>query len=216
MKSFGVIRTFSKAVEEGDLCVFIGDQLCKEANYYDRYGNLYLTDCCNAISVGLGIALNTTRRVFIFCFDDYALANIHDLIQVSVSKIKNIYIIILCSGEYSSVGKYPTLLGSINSFHGMLFNIGFTVHDYSRYFDNQQGLHREFRDIWERIRGPMVVIVKIEHFIKKDLDETKDMLYYIDRTKSFLLDDGVPSFDYKNPMYGNEFFVSTGGKINAL
>jgi hypothetical protein len=190
--------------------------LCKEANYYDRYGNLYLTDCCNAISVGLGIALNTTRRVFVFCFDDYALANIHDLIQVSVSKIKNIHIIILCSGEYSSIGKYPTLLDSINSFHGMLFNIGFTVHDYSRYFDSQQGLHKEFRDIWERIRGPMVVIVKIDHFIKKDLDEIKDTLYYIDRTKSFLLDEGVPSFDYKNPMYNNEFFVSTGGKINAL
>lgn len=212
MKSFGVIRTFSKAVEEGDICVFIGDQLCKESNYYDRPGNLYLKDYYNSISICLGIALNTTRRVFVFCFDDYALYNIHDLIQVSVSRCRNIYIVVLCSGEYSTIGKYPTLLDSLNSFHGILFNIGFTVHDYSRYFDNQQGISKEFRDIWERLLGPMVIIVRIDHFIKKDLDDLKDELFYIDRAMRFITDESISSFEYKNPMNNSGFFISQGVK----
>jgi hypothetical protein len=200
IKSAGVIKVFLKAVEEGDLCVFIGDQLCKEANKYDRYGNLYLRDCYNSISVGLGIALSNNKRVFIFCYDDYALYNIQDLIQVSLSKNSNIYVVILFSGEYSNIGKYPTLLDSIASIHGVLFNIGFVVHDYTRHFDNTSYLHKELRDIWERMLGPMSIIVKIENFIKRDLDDIKDEIFYIDRTMKFLMDDSIKSFVYENPI----------------
>ena len=206
MKRYSAIRIFNKAMEEGDIGMFIGEAVCKEAFAYDRPGNLYLSKHENLLSVGLGMAMCSKRKIFMFCDDEYFLRNISEAAHIAVSKCENVYLVVLISGVYTDVTKAPTIYDSIMSLHGILFNMGFIVHDYKRQFRNTRNPIREINLIWNRIRGPLAVLLEVDKGTKNlpadYLSEKKSLL----RTKEFIVSNEALAHNYEPPISLEEAF----------
>jgi thiamine pyrophosphate-dependent acetolactate synthase large subunit-like protein len=205
MKRYSVIRILNGALEKGDVGIFIGDDVCRETFPYHREGNLYLPYDEGTFSVGLGIAMNTLKRVFIFCDDAYFLKNMGEVLHIAASKCRNIFIIVLVSGVYSGSAKHPTIFKSIHSPIGMLFNMGFVVHDYKRHFKNSRNPVKEIRAIWQKSKGPLAVVVEVEGSSKVFLDN------YILEEKSlsdimnFIQNKEIISYSYSPPVFIEAF-----------
>lgn len=200
MKRYSIVRILSNAMEEGDIGVFIGDGICREAFAYDRPGNLYLEPHDNMFSVVLGLASCTQRRVFMFCDDEYFLRNMSELAHIAISRCENIYIILLVSGKYISVGKHPTIYDSVSSMHGILFNMGFIVHDYKRHFKNSKNPVKEINVIWSRIRGPLAVILRTDEGIRNFKDDYPSEKSSISKVMKFIIDGTIPTTNYVPPI----------------
>lgn len=164
MKKNSVIRTLVEAMSEEDIGIFIGDCLCVESINKDRRNNIYIRSAYDyGISIGIGIAMNTDKRVFIFCEDSYFLRNVSESIQAAVSKCRNLYIIILVSGMYNNFDSCYTVFDSIISPRGMLYNMGFMVHNYSKQLRNVEDSSDEIKAIWSKIKGPLAITVDVEN-----------------------------------------------------
>lgn len=166
MKRYSVIRILNGAMEKGDVGIFVGDDVCSETFANHRDGNLYLPNDEGVFGLGLGMAMNTPKRVFIFCDDAYFLRNMGEVLHIAASKCRNIYVVVLVSGTYSGNAKHPTIFKSIHSPVGMLFNMGFMVHDYKRHFKNSRNPIKEIRAIWQKSKGPLAVIIEVENSTK--------------------------------------------------
>ena len=169
MKRFTAVRVLAQALLDCDVAIFIGEGICKEAAPYVTAGaHLMIPDTEDyLISFALGMALGTDKRVFVFCDDNYILRNISELMQAGITKTRNFFIMIFTSGEYPSVPHTPNIFASANSKHGMLYELGFVVHDYT----NQFRLHKNplsiIKQILDRTRGPLSVIIKTDCGTKK-------------------------------------------------
>jgi len=172
MKRYSAVRILIQALSEEDVAIFIGESLSAEAFLYDRPGNVYLCDYNDCISLGLGIAMCSDKNVFIFCEDSYFIRNISESLQIGVSRCKNIFLVILISGYYLNIGKHPTITKSIMSLNGLLFNMGFMVHDYKRHFKNSKNPVKEIRAIWSKINGPMAVLLDVDSGVLKTSSES--------------------------------------------
>ena len=210
MKRFSAVRIFNNALEEGDIGLFIGKDVCKEAYLYDRPGNLYLPKYENMLSFGLGVAMCTEKRVFIFCEDDYFLRNIGEAAQIGVSKCQNIYLVILFSGIYSDAGGHPTIFDSISAPQGMLFNMGFLVHNYKRHFKNSKNPTKEINAIWGKIKGPLAVVLELDKGYKNIDDIFPPVKESLNRISEFIKNVDIPAYNYTPPIDIDESMVAEG------
>lgn len=205
MRRYSVVRILAGALEKGDIGIFIGNDVCSEAFAYHREGNLYLPYDEGIFSVGLGMSMNTTKRVFIFCDDAYFLKNMGEVLHIAASKCRNIFVVVLVSGVYSGDAKHPTIFKSIHSPIGMLFNMGFMVHDYKRHFKNSRNPVKEIRSIWQKSRGPLAVIVEVENSTKVFPDnyptEEKSLADII----SFIQNKEMSAYSYTPPVSTEDF-----------
>ena len=161
MKSKKVIQTMLSCIKDNDVVIFSGDELCKEAYEYYRDGNFYIRDNnCNGLSLALGIAMNTNKRVFVFCTDSDLIKNISYMLNIAVSKCKNIFVVILVSGKYQVSGGQVNIFDSISSPKNLLFSMGFLVFDYTFHLKNK-GTVKELKQLIERSIGPVVSIIKV-------------------------------------------------------
>lgn len=206
MKRYTVVRVLTKAMEDGDIGIFIGNSICKEAFAYDRPGNLYVGNYENMISLGLGMAMCTNRRVFIFCDDAYFLRNLSEAAHIAVSKCENLYLVVLVSGNYNDVGKHPTIFKSISSPHGFLFGMGFIVHDYKRHFKNLKSPIKEIKATWRRIRGPLAVVIDVDYVNKNTYQDYLNEKVSIERIMSFVNNEDIPTYKFVPPISFEEAF----------
>jgi len=81
MKRYTGIRVLTQALMDSDIGIFIGKDLCKEAYPYRQHeSNLYFPDTKEGLlSVSLGMAMCTDKRIFVFCEDHYAIRNMSEL-----------------------------------------------------------------------------------------------------------------------------------------
>lgn len=205
MKRYSVIKVLTKAMEPGDIGIFIGDGVCRESFAYHREGNLYLPFNEWVFGLGLGIAMNTLRRVFIFCDDVYFLRNMGEVLHIAASKCKNIHIVVLVSGVYSGHAKHPTIYKNINSPIGMLFNMGFVVHDYKRHFKNSHNPTKEIRSIWRKISGPFAAVIEVERGNKALSSDYPTEEKSLADIKSFIQDESTSAYSYTPPLFSLEF-----------
>lgn len=201
MKRYGMVKLFSGAMEDGDVGIFIGDSLCKEAYVCHRMGNLYLPTYDNAFSLGLGIAMNTNRRVFIFCDDTYLLRNMPEVFHIGVSKCKNIFIVIFISGIYSDSIKHPTIFKSVRSIIGVIFNIGFSVHDYKLHFKNIRNPIKEIKSTWKKIIGPLAVVAEPESGVKLFSDNFPSEEKSLSDITNFINSKETIAYSYSPPLF---------------
>lgn len=190
MKRFSVMRILlNNCFKDNDVVMVVGNGLCKEAFKYDRPGNMYITDAYDiAPSLGLGIAMTTDKRVFVVCEDHVFLKTFDSAANLAVSKCKNFFYILLNSGRYQYSGNQPTILNSITSIKGVLFNLGFLVHDYTNYFKEPHN-YKEVQKILASVQGPLVSLIEIEAGINKNVSDitlTKEQLR--DRLYTFVND----------------------------
>lgn len=162
MKRQGIIKLFSSYLKENDLTVFAGNNICKEAYLYDRKGNFYVEDEIGmGLSLALGIAMCTDKRVFIFCDDYYFLKELGSSIHIALSKCRNIFLVVLASGEYQYSGHNPTIFNEINAIKTMMFGAGFIINDYTKHFDD---VHRAkvVKSMLNNLYGPLFIIVYVD------------------------------------------------------
>ena len=199
MKRYSAIRVFVKSLEPGDIGIFIGDGLCKEAFVYERPGNLYLPSYDNMISLSLGMAMCTNKRVFIFCDDNYLIKNMSEIAQIAVSKCSNIYLIVLVSGYYMDIGKFPTIYNSITAPQNVMFNMGFIVHNYTRHFKNIKNTEKEINAIWRKAKGPLAGVVNLDFGLKKIESDYPSLQDSLRNLVEFIKNEEIPAYSYALP-----------------
>lgn len=201
MRRYTAVRVLTQAMESSDLAIYIGENVCKEAYPYKQHeNNLYFTDEIDGlISFALGIAMGTLKRVFVYCEDQYFIRNISEFIQVGVSKCKNFIMVLLVSGSYTSINGAPTIFDAVGSQHGVLFNCGTLVHDYTRFFKLHKNPVKHIREFWSRTRGPLSILLRVETSYKElpgiSFSSANDMI----RVGKFIQDENIKGHTYTPP-----------------
>ena len=171
MKRQAVIRRLLSTLTDTDVAVFSGDDLCKEAFQYDRDGFFYLPDIPGfGSSLALGMSMNTDKRVFMFVNDGEFLKSFNTVPQMAVSGCKNLFYIILVSGFYQSAGGSFTVFKELKAPKGFMFNLGFSVFDYTSYFRDRMSMAK-IPLLIERIRGPMALFIHVDKGINRKLED---------------------------------------------
>jgi len=170
MKRFTVVKEFLNALGDSDVAIFSGKELNKEAFEYDREGNFYVADNELTMALALGVAISTDKKVFVFCNDCDFIRDLSSIVQMSISKCRNIFCVILNSGIYQEEGGQPTLLNSMYSPKGIVFNTGMIVHDFTPLFKNKTSL-KELKNTVRGLKGPLSVFIGVDKGLKKDLND---------------------------------------------
>lgn len=84
-------------------------------NYKDRTKNFYVMGSMGAtLGIGLGLALNTKKRVIVIAGDGDILISLGTLILANKLKLKNLKLYILDNNSYASTGCQPTCSDSVD------------------------------------------------------------------------------------------------------
>ena len=199
MKRYNVVKLFSSYLKKDDLIIFAGINICKEAYLNDREGNFYIEDETGiGISLALGVALNTEKRVFLLCDDYYFIKDLSAVLQASLSGCKNLFLVVLNSGEYQYSGHNPTTFRSIPAFKTIMFGAGFLINDYTRHFSSAQRA-KGAKNLLENLHGPVFIVVDIDIGENKNINKidltTKEKL---ERLTTFLSKEGTSLKVYDN------------------
>ncbi len=169
MKRFSAVRLMTSLLDEESVGIYFGKGICKEAYLYDKPNNFYIESEFVSPSFALGIAIGTDKKVFAFMDDSVFISNIGDMFQGAVSKCKNLFFVVFVSGYYQDKGNIPTIFKNIAAPKGILFNMGFLVHDYTRYLEKSE--KKKLSKILERTNGPSAIMVSVDKGLKSGLDE---------------------------------------------
>ena len=200
MKRTIALKTLIASLKDGDMGLFIGDAICNEAKEYDRPGNVYLSSKYdNLISLGLGLAMGTNRRIFMFCEDSYLLRNISEAAHLSVSKCKNVFLVLLISGVYSDFGTYPNIFDNFANPSGIFFNMGLLVHNYTKHFKISKNPVKVIRQTWCNIRGPLTILIRVDPVMSTNTQQNIDTSDSIFKLKEFI-NSSIPAYNYTPPV----------------
>lgn len=170
MKRYTVIKHFIDLLHENDILIFSGPELCKEAHEYKKNNYFYMEDSIGmAASFGLGIAMCTDKRVFVFLGEGELLRELGVLAQIGASKCSNLFLVLLDNGCYQSAGGYPSVFENLLSKKGFIFNSNTKVITFTKHFKDKE--FKRLRDRFPRLMGPMVVLMDVDKGIKKGLDK---------------------------------------------
>jgi len=171
MKRYTILKEFIKRLEDDDVAIFTGKEMCKEAFQYDREGNFYITSMhAIAPSFATGLANGTNKRVFLFSDDSVFLREVGAAIQMFVSQLNNLFYVILNDGCYQSAGGFPNVFNEMNNPKGLFFETGFLVHDFT-YFFKKKGFLKDMTNFMKDLKGPLVIITEVDKGLKKGLKE---------------------------------------------
>ena len=97
-------------LEESDLCIFTTGFISRRAfAIKDRKANFYMIGSMGLVSsLGLGIALNTNKKVIIFDGDGSLLMDMGTMAMIANYKPENLFHIALDNEVYNSTGGQPT------------------------------------------------------------------------------------------------------------
>jgi hypothetical protein len=212
MKRYKVVKDFIACLKENDIAIFAGEELSKEAFQYDREGNFYIMDSPGvAAPLALGVAMNSDKRVFVFCGDGEFLTEIGAYAQASVSKCKNIFCVILDNDCYQTAGGPPTIFRSLNSAMGTLFNFGFTTFNYTPHFKGRVSIPNMYKKI-ENIVGPVAILITLDKGVKSGLEDiTLSKKELSDRLSNFIKDREIGTSLYVPPLPLDFFDIDVDG-----
>jgi len=199
-----VIKRFMSILKDNDVAIFSGKELCEEAFIYDRPGNFYVDDIDGfASSLALGIALCNDKRIFVFCEDWDFLKEMSTAAQIGVSRAENIFYVVLSSGRYTFSGNQPNIFAGITAPKWVFSGLGFITNDFTHYMQNKKTI-KELEKYMERIRGPLVILMKIKDDVDKKLmkkvKHSPDKL--VKRIKKFVGDSNLGTSLYTPPFIG--------------
>ena len=200
MKRQTIIKLFSSYLKENDIAIFAGNNICREANLYDRPGNFYLEDETGiGISLALGMAMCTDKRVFIFCDDYYFLKELSASMHIALSKCRNIFFVVLVSGEYQHTENHnPTVFKEIAAPKTVLFGMGFLINDYTKHFDNVQR-SKDVKVTLKNLYGPVVILIYVDLGENKKAGEiTLTNKERVDRLTEFLSVKGTSLYTHQD------------------
>ena len=111
MKRREAIEMILHCMKDEDVALFTTGMISREAfDIKDRESHFYVIGSMGLVSsVGLGIALNTTKRVFIFDGDGSILMDMGTMVMIASARPANLVHIVLDNETYDSTGGQPTL-----------------------------------------------------------------------------------------------------------
>jgi len=144
--------------EPNTLLFYAGSALASESNNELVVKLLLRIDY---FSILFGMSMVIGKKIVIVCEDSYLLGYLSSLVQIAVGRPKNVVIICLVTKTYVVGCSQATLFNSVNSVKGILFNIGFLVHDYTQYFKNKTEFKKLVGGLRE-ISGPLISTILID------------------------------------------------------
>ncbi len=202
------LNSVKELIFENDVVFCIGRALCDEAPDLNE-GTIFVTDpYLDILSVALGVAMTTDKRVLIILEDQYLLSHFNALLQISVSRCNNLYLFVATSTLYTHEVAQTNLFNSIASVSGTLVSAGILVHEYTKYFETKKSL-KILKIIHSKTVGPTVGFVAIinnrlygTHNDKRNLKELNTFSTFIqDKSlKTFITERNVPFFDLESIM----------------
>lgn len=162
LKKSILIKQYVSCLDEDDVIVFAGNMICREYYNNDKYNILCIDDDDGyGLSMVLGIAMGTKKRVFLFCEDYYLLKDLGAVAHLGISRLVNLFIVVLVSGTYFNSENLPTITYSIPNIKSLLFSMGFVVHDYTKHFKTQETI-KQTKSIISSAKGPLAVFIRLE------------------------------------------------------
>jgi len=188
MKRFIVIKHLIDLLHENDVLIFSGAELCKEAYQYKNNNCFYIEDSVGvAAAFGLGIAMCTDKRVFVFMGEGELLRELGILAQIGASKCSNMFLVLLDNGGYQSAGGYPSVFENVLSKKGLIFNSNTKVITFTKHFRDRE--FKRLKDRFARLMGPMVILMDVDKSIKKGLPKIKiNFKEQLHNVSKFILD----------------------------
>lgn len=183
MIRFDVVKDMVSLLGDDCISIFFGKGLCREAYEDDKKNNFYIESEFVSPSFALGVALGTEKRVFAFIDDSMFISNIGDLFQSAVSKCRNLFFVVVISGYYQDKNYMPTIFKDITAPKGILFNMGFLVHDYTNYLKKSEKY--KLSDFLKKTNGPVAIMITVDKGLNSNLD---DLNYSPEFLKSRIVD----------------------------
>ncbi|MFC1590743.1 thiamine pyrophosphate-dependent enzyme [Candidatus Omnitrophota bacterium] len=159
MKRIDVIACFLSCLNDDDIAFFTTGMISREAfTTKDRKANFYMIGSMGLIaSVGLGSALNTKKRVFVFDGDGSVLMDMGAMATIASCKPRNFIHIILDNESYQSTGGQSSASACVD-----LDNVARAIG-----YENCCRLNEEdiasggIRQIIQKT-GPMCIVIKVD------------------------------------------------------
>jgi hypothetical protein len=188
MKRHTVVNNFVNLLHDNDILIFSGKELCKEVYKNNKPNHFYIKESIGvAIPFGLGIAMCTDKRIFVFVGEGELLRELGVIAQIGASKCNNIFLVLLDNGCYQSAGGYPTVFENMLSKKGFIYNSNTKVITFTKHFKDRE--FKRLKDRFPRLIGPMVVLMDVDKGIKRGLEEVDiDFGEQRDRISKFILD----------------------------
>jgi len=163
MKKNNFIKQFISFLNKDDIIIFAGKHICYESPNYVQQNIVCINDDCGyGMSIALGMAMGTKKRVYLICEDYYLLKDFGSVIHLGLSKIANLFIVIIVTGYYPAVENMPTIAESIPNIKSLLFSTGFVVHDYTKHFKTQ-ATAKLAKGLIASARGPLAVFMRPDY-----------------------------------------------------
>lgn len=170
MKRYTVIKNFIASLADNDAAIFSGKEMCKEAYQYDRPGNFYIEKSfASAISIALGMAMCTEKRIFVFVGEGDLLREMSVAAQLAASRCSNIFLVVMDNNTYQDVDKLPNIMESVKSKRGVMFSMGLIVFDFTVYLRKRE--FGKMRTFMKNLRGPISIFFDVDTGKLKDLPE---------------------------------------------
>lgn len=180
-KRFIIIREFLKYISDDDICIFSGKSLCEEAYCVDRANNIYIEFDNIAMPFGVGLSLNTLKKIYVFVNDSNFFNMFDSVAQMSLSKQKNLIIVVLRDGCFQEVGNQTSITDSLTSIKSAVFNMGAIVHDLTKHFNDSK--NKGLPILLSSLAGPAVIFIDVNRGLNKKGVTTIDKSILIDRLK---------------------------------
>lgn len=171
MQRHRLIKDFLLCMKDSDIAIFSGKDISREAFQYDRDRNFYILDPNNiAISLALGMAMCTDKRVFVFGGDGSFLSEIGSYAQTAVSRCKNIFNVVLDNGCYQAAGGQPTIFREFSAPKGVMFNMGFLAYDLTSCFNRRISVPVVTKTL-SNLAGPAFILIRVDRGYQKDIED---------------------------------------------
>ncbi len=165
MKRFDAITVILDLLKDEDVALFTTGMISRDAFCAkDREANFYMLGSMGLVSaVGLGIALNTNKKVVIFDGDGSILMDMGSMAMTASFKPKNLIHIVLDNESYQSTGNQPSISKDID-LSRIASGAGY---DHVYKIDKENELTRIFSHVIEET-GPSFLLLKVESESLKD------------------------------------------------
>ena len=200
MKRYIVIKHILELLHENDVLIFSGSEICKEAYQYKKNNCFYIEDSIGmSAAFGLGIAMCTDKRVFVFMGEGELLRELGILAQIGASKCSNLFLVLLDNGGYQAAGGHPSVFENVLSKKGFIFNSNTKVITFTKHFKDRE--FKRLKDRFPRLMGPMVILMDVDKSIKKGLPKIKiNFKSQRDSISKFILDSSKETAMFISPI----------------
>ena len=158
MNSKVAIKFMLPNLRDDDIAIFTNGYISRYAfGIRDRNANFYMIGSMGLVSsVGLGMALNMSERVFIFDGDGSILMDLGTMAMIANHKAQNLFHIVLDNESYESTGAQPAISENID-ISSLAKAAGYRC---VLKINNLGELRRRFRDLINE-KGPVFLHVKV-------------------------------------------------------